>query len=76
MVIIWYYIRDFFTMLGDIIKHIFDMLISLISLIGEFGESAIEVVRAMPSIFIAFGVVCIVVAVLFKIINRNSKEDT
>lgn len=76
MVIIWFYIRDFFVMIGDLIKHIVDLIISLIQLIGQYAETAFDIVGALPTIFIAFGTVCIIIAVLYKILNRNSKEET
>ena len=75
MVIVWYYIRDFFTMLWELIKHIADLIVSLIQLIGAYGEVAFDIVGALPTIFISFGVVAIIIAILYKILNRNSKEE-
>lgn len=75
MVIVWYYIRDFFTMLWELVKHIADLIVSLIKLIGAYGETAIDIIGVLPSIFITVGVVSIIIMVLYKILGRNSKED-
>lgn len=75
MVIVWFYIRDFFTMIWELIKHIADLIVSLIQLIWSYGQTAIRIVGVLPSIFITVGVVSIVIMVLYKILNRNSKED-
>ena len=71
MVIIFYYIRDFFLFIGGLIKHIFDLLWSVVQLIGEYISIGISIIGVFPSIFIVFGTVALIVAVLYKILGRE-----
>ena len=75
MAIVWFWIRDIFTMLWEIIVHIFDLIVSLCSLLGAYGEVAFDIVRALPVVFLSFGIVAIIIMILYKILGRNSKEE-
>lgn len=74
MVIIFYYIRDFFLFIGGLIKHIFDLLSSVVQLIIEYISVGVQIIGVFPSIFIAFGTVAIIIAVLYKILGREGAE--
>ena len=48
MVIIYWYIRDFFSFIGTIVKSFFDVVLSLINILIASGKFLFDVVSALP----------------------------
>lgn len=74
MVIIWYYIRDFFLFLGNIVKFIFDFIVALIDVVKAAGEWLIDVIHSLPVILVVPLVALVIIAILYKVLGRESQS--
>lgn len=75
MVILWYYVRDFFVFVGELIKNISLLIVNLIRLVGAYGSAVVDILGVLPTVFVTFGSIIIVIMILYKILGRNSKEE-
>lgn len=75
MVIIYYYIRDFFSFIGTIVKSFFDVVLSLINILIASGKFLFDVVSALPVSIKIFCTVIIVVCLLYKILGREGGSE-
>lgn len=72
MAFVYWYIRDFFLFIGNIIKFVFDLIVSLISILIGAVEFIGGVVSSLPLVFTASITVLVIVCVLYKVLGRES----
>lgn len=71
MAIVYYYIRDFFVFIGQIIVGVFQLLWSLIQVLIKCVTFLGSLVEHIPLVLsVPFGAI-IVIAVLYKILGRE-----
>ena len=75
MLIIYYYVRDFFLFIGNTIAAIFDLIIKLLEVLAECGRFLISVAGSLPTMFYVFFVALIAISVIYKILGREGATD-
>lgn len=74
MLIIYYYIRDFFLFVGGTIKFIFDLIMSIIDVVKASGNWLIDIIQSLPLILVVPLVALVIIAILYKVLGRESQS--
>lgn len=74
MKIIFWYIKDFFVFVGQCISLIFDVLVSILSILGACVKFLVDVISALPTFAIVAAGALIVVCVLYKVLGREASS--
>lgn len=75
MLIIFYYIRDFFGFIGDTLSLIFDLIKKVLEVLGEAAQFVIDVAGSLPTMFYVFFIALIAISVIYKILGREGATD-
>lgn len=74
MLIIYYYVRDFFLFVGNIIKFGFDLIVSIIGVVKSAGEWLISIIQSLPALIVVPVVALVIIAILYKVLGRESQS--
>lgn len=74
MLIIYYYIRDFFLFIGNTVKFVFDLIVSLIGVLTASGDWLLTIVRSLPLFLIAPLVALVLISILYKVLGREGQD--
>lgn len=74
MVIIWYYIRDFFVFCGDVIKFVFDLIYSVIGVLTASASWLVTVISSLPALFVIPLTALVVISILYKVLGRENQS--
>lgn len=75
MVIIWFYIRDFFGFLGELFSFIWDLISKLFEVLGAAADFVIDVAGSLPAMFYVFFIALIAISIIYKILGREGATD-
>ena len=75
MLIIYYYVRDFFLFIGDTVGAIFDLILKLFEVLGECADFLISIASSLPAMFYVFFIALIAISVIYKILGREGATD-
>ena len=74
MVIVYYYIRDFFGFVGDVLKFIFDFIMSLVGVLAASASWLISVITSLPALFVIPLTALVIISILYKVLGRETKS--
>ena len=72
MVLIWWYITDFFNFIYELLSSVISWILSIITLITSCIGFLIKVVGVLPTSFTISFVALIAIAVIYKIFGREA----
>lgn len=72
MAFVYWYIRDFFLFVADLIKFIVSLIGGLIDVLVEAVKFLTSVVGSLPTVLIVSAIALIIVCVLYKVLGRES----
>ncbi len=74
MVLIYWYITDFFSFIFEAVKTIVSWLVSLFDMIGKAISFLFQVVDALPTVLVISFVGLIAVSVVYKFLGREGQD--
>lgn len=74
MVLIWWYISDFFGFVYDMISSIVVWIISIIGLITSCVGFLVKIIGVLPTTFTISFVALVAVAVIYKVFGREGQD--
>lgn len=74
MVIVFYYVRDFFLFIGGILVFVFDLIMSIVDLLVACASFLGNLLLSLPTVVQVGGSALIIVCVLYKILGRESQS--
>ena len=74
MKIIYWYIKDFFVFIGNCIVLLFDVLVSIMKVLGKCVQFLVSVISSLPTFVIVAAGALVVVCVLYKILGREAQD--
>ncbi len=72
MVLIWWYITDFFSFIYELLSSVIGWILSIITLITSCVGFLIKIIGVLPTAFTISFVALVAVAVIYKIFGRES----
>lgn len=74
MILIWWYISDFFTFIYEILSSIIGWIVSIIGLITSCVGFLIKFVGVLPTAFTISLLALIALAVIYKLLGREGQS--
>ena len=74
MKIIYWYVKDFFVFIGNCIALLFDVLVSIMSVLGKCVQFLVSVIASLPTFMTVAAGALIVVCVLYKVLGRETQS--
>ena len=74
MAIVYYYVRDFFSFIGDVVTFVFNLIMSLIGVLAAAAQWLFDVVTSLPLILIVPVTALIVISILYKVLGRENQS--
>lgn len=72
MVLIWWYISDFFGFIYEMLSSVIGWIVSIITLITSCVGFLIKLVGVLPTAFTISFIALIAISVIYKILGRES----
>lgn len=72
MAFVYWYIRDFFLFIGNIIVFIFDLIWSIITVLIGAVEFMTSVIASLPVVITVSMSALVIICVLYKVLGRES----
>lgn len=72
MVLIWWYISDFFNFIYELLSSVIDWILSLISLISFCVSFLFRLVDVLPTAFTISFIALISISVIYKVLGREA----
>lgn len=73
MILIWWYISDFFDFIFDTVSSVIGWIVSVISLITSCVGFLGDLFLALPTIFKISLIALVAISVIYKILGREGK---
>lgn len=73
MILIWWYISDFFGFIFDTVSSVIGWIVSVISLITSCVGFLGSLFMALPAVFKVSLIALVAVSVIYKILGREGK---
>lgn len=74
MILIWWYISDFFNFIFDTVSSIISWIVSVISLITSCVGFLGNLFLALPTIFKVSLIALVAVSVIYKLLGREGQD--
>lgn len=74
MVLIWWYISDFFGFVYEMLSSVISWIISIITLITSCVGFLIKLIGVLPTAFTISFIALVAVAVIYKIFGREGQD--
>ena len=74
MKIIYWYVKDFFVFIGNCITLLFDVFVSIMTVLGKCVQFLVSVIASLPTFVTVAAGALVVVCVLYKILGRESQD--
>lgn len=72
MAFVYWYIRDFFLFIGNIIVFIFDLIWSIICVLIGAVEFLGSVISSLPTVLTVSMTALVIICVLYKVLGREA----
>lgn len=72
MAFVYWYIRDFFIFIGNLISFVLDLLWTLIQVLMSAVEFFGSLVSSLPTVLTASITALVIICVLYKVLGRES----
>lgn len=74
MLLVFYYVRDFFGFVFDLFKCVFSLLGQLITLLGSCASFLIGVIASLPAFLTIPAGALIAISIIYKILGREAQN--
>ena len=74
MIVVYWYISDFFSMIGNILVYFFNLLGSAIDIIKSCVSGLGDVIAAFPLVFFVPLIALIAIGLVYKILGREGSD--
>lgn len=74
MVLIWWYISDFFAFVFDLLSSVIGWIVSVIGLIGSCVVFLGSLINSLPTAFKISLIGLVAIAVIYKLLGREGQD--